>query len=155
MTTRANPPWYVRARTATAAEWLLFLEAFGEVVLASARVRRGALRSLQAISRRPLAHTARDAVQQRELIGLITWAIARAAKRSPFRALCFERGLAAKRMLDRRGIPATLYYGVAYNEQGTIDAHVWVIADGLDVCGGSQAHHYKVLARFPDPGNGR
>ncbi len=155
MTTRPHPPWYVRARTATAEEWLVFLEAFGEVVLASVRVRRGALRSLQAMSRRSTPGPAIDAARRKESIGLVTWAVDRAAKRSPFRALCFERGLAATRMLDRRGIPSTLYYGVAYDDHGAIDAHVWVLADGLGVTGAANAHAYKVLAQFPDPGTGR
>ncbi len=81
---------------------------------------------------------------------MVTWAIDRAAKRSPFRALCFERGVAAKRMLDRRRIASTLYYGVAYDDQDAIDAHVWVVADGLDVCGASYAPRYKILAQFPE-----
>ena len=151
MTIRAPQPWYVRARSATAEEWLAFLEAFAEVVVARARVRRGALASLRAVSRRQSSGKVIAAVRRRELIELVTWAVDRAAKRSPFRSLCFERGLAAKRMLDRRGILATLYYGVTYDEHGAIDAHVWVIADGLGVTGAANAHHYTVLAQFPDP----
>ncbi len=152
---RAPQPWYVRVRTVTAGEWLAFMEAFAEVVLASVRVRRGALVSLRAMSRRPLQCKTIDPVRHRELIGRVIWAIDRAAKRSPFRSLCFERGFAAKRMLDRRGIASILYYGVAYDEHDAIEAHVWVIADGLDICGAAHAHRYAVLAQFPDAGTDR
>ena len=43
----------------------------------------------------------------------IRWAIALAASRVPFRAVCLQQAVAAKLMLRRRGIPATVRFGLA------------------------------------------
>ena len=77
------------------------------------------------------------------------WAIAACARRVPWRAMCFQQGLAAQIMLRRRGIPTVLYYGAAPDEQGHLSAHVWVRDGEFDVVGGEVAINYAVLATFP------
>jgi hypothetical protein len=79
----------------------------------------------------------------------IRWAISAAAARLPWRALCFQQGLAAQWMLRRRGIPSVLYYGAAQDEQKGLTAHVWVRDGDIDVIGGEIAARFAVLARFP------
>ena len=71
------------------------------------------------------------------------------SRRVPWRANCFEQGLAAQLMLRRRGIHSILYYGAALDDQRGLSAHVWVCDREMDVVGGELASRYAVLATFP------
>jgi Transglutaminase-like superfamily len=82
-------------------------------------------------------------------VGRVRWAITTTAARVPWRALCFQRGLAAQFMLRRRGIPSVLYYGAAQNDGKGLHAHVWVRDGDVDVIGGEIAHCFAILATFP------
>jgi hypothetical protein len=81
----------------------------------------------------------------------IRWAIMSVAARVPWRAVCFQQGLAAQLMLRRRGIPAVLYYGAKQDDSSGLNAHVWVRDGDVDVIGGEIAHHFAILATFPPP----
>jgi len=73
------------------------------------------------------------------------------ARRVPWRAVCFQKGLAVHWMLRRRGIPSVLLYGARRDGEG-LAAHVWVDVDGETVIGGEEAPNFTCLARFPpDP----
>jgi len=78
----------------------------------------------------------------------IRWAVDAAARRSPWRALCIEQGLAAQAMLRRRGYKAALHYGVKRDAEGELAAHVWVRSGPLDVVGCENADDYRLLAVF-------
>jgi len=69
------------------------------------------------------------------------------ANRLPWRALCFEQGLAAFALLRRRRLAATLYYGAATID-GELKAHVWVTSGETELVGGESKDNYGVLARF-------
>jgi len=70
------------------------------------------------------------------------------ARRLPWRALCFEQGLAAFVLLRGRGLDATLHYGAA-TIGGELKAHVWVTSGPTDVVGCENQEDYGLLARFP------
>lgn len=80
-------------------------------------------------------------------------AIARAVtawgRRVPWRAVCFQQGLAVQLMLRRRGLAAALYYGAAHDAEGQLVAHVWVRSGARDVIGCEGAERYGLLAVFP------
>ncbi len=78
----------------------------------------------------------------------IAWAVTAAARRMPFGAVCFHQGIAAQRMLCRRGVTARLCYGVAKAEGGGLEAHVWVTAGPEMVVGGAQSERYTLLTSF-------
>jgi len=67
--------------------------------------------------------------------GDVGWAVTRAARYVPFRAVCLPQAIAAKAMLDRRGIPSAMHFGVAKNATGPIDAHAWLDAGPVEVTG--------------------
>lgn len=95
--------------------------------------------------------------QQKRLTDVcrIRWALLACSRRVPWRANCFEQGLAAQLMLRRRGIPSVLYYGAAPDDRRGLSAHVWVRDGEIDVVGGEFASLYATLATFPpqvDPG---
>lgn len=77
--------------------------------------------------------------------------IQRAAQHVPWRAVCLQQAIAAKVMLRRRGIPATLYFGVRKSaEPGGIAAHAWVRAGLIEVVasGGDGEPAFSVVAVF-------
>ena len=82
------------------------------------------------------------------LVGRIAWAIGACARRAPWRAVCFQQGLAAHWMLRRRGLRTTLYYGARREDRGGLAAHVWVRSGDLDVIGCENADDYSLLSTF-------
>lgn len=93
----------------------------------------------------------KNATSQNDTVALerCAWAIAVVAKRSPVRALCFERGITAMWMLRRRGFDPTLYYGLRMHENDGLKGHVWVLVDGYGITGAGLSADYKTMASFP------
>ena len=91
---------------------------------------------------------------QRRLVetSRVRWAIVACARWVPWRAVCFQQGLAAHFMLRRRCIRSVLYYGAAPDDRFGLSAHVWVCAGDVNVVGGEIASRYAVLATFPPEG---
>jgi hypothetical protein len=79
----------------------------------------------------------------------IRQALGVSASRVPFRAVCFQQGLAAQFMLRWRGIPSVLYYGATLDNGSGLSAHVWVRDGDVDVIGCEMASRYTQLAAFP------
>lgn len=48
------------------------------------------------------------------------------SKRMPWTCNCMVQALTAKKMLSRRGIPTTMYMGVALDANGNMEAHAWL-----------------------------
>ena len=85
-----------------------------------------------------------------ELSARARWAVDRLADAVPWRAVCFQRGLALHWMLRRRGLPSLLHYGVGRTDG--VSAHVWVSLDGKVLIGGAEAaRHPGMLVRPADP----
>lgn len=83
------------------------------------------------------------------IIAGVRWGVQTSARRAPWRAECFQKGLAAVWMLRRKGIAATLHYGVARDAERRLIAHVWVRARGQDVIGCEIESAFTEIARFP------
>ena len=79
----------------------------------------------------------------------LAWAVARAAHAAPFRAVCFQQGLALQRMLRRRGANARLHYGITKVRSGNLAAHVWVTEESKVVIGGIDLSDYREVAVYP------
>jgi hypothetical protein len=66
----------------------------------------------------------------------IAWAVSRASRHVPFRAVCLPQALAAHAMLRRRGIASVMHFGGAVaGDRGVVDAHAWLEAAGVHVTG--------------------
>lgn len=80
----------------------------------------------------------------------VRWAIAFASSRVPFRAVCLQQAVAAKLMLRRRAIPATVRFGLASDVApgGPPRAHAWVNAGRVKVAGFPVEPAMVVVARF-------
>jgi hypothetical protein len=79
----------------------------------------------------------------------VRWAIDACARRLPWRIVCFQKGLALHKLLQRRGIATTLHYGVAQDAERGLTAHVWVTHQGEAIIGGEEAVGYTCLATYP------
>ena len=90
-----------------------------------------------------------QADERDRLIAQCRWAVRVWADRVPWRAVCFQRGLALHLMLRRRGIRSVLHYGVAQNAAEGLRAHVWVDVGQRTVLGGEEATQFTRLASFP------
>jgi hypothetical protein len=69
------------------------------------------------------------------LAGEIGWAVTRAARVVPFRAVCLPQAIAARLMLDRRRLSSVLRLGAGKGSQKPLDAHAWLDAAGVHVTG--------------------
>lgn len=135
-------------------ERLALAEALVLVMAAAPLVRWLPFRMLARAISRPVACPLPMGDRRSQLGDLVGWAVDRASKRSPFRAMCIECGVAAQWMLRRRGIDSTLFYGIGLGDGGNrpsrgIDAHVWVMDGTIDIVGLPEPGRYAVVARFP------
>ena len=69
------------------------------------------------------------------LVQAVSWAVTRAARYMPFRAVCLPQAMAAQFMLKRRAIASIMHFGAALGQTATIDAHAWLDAAGVEVTG--------------------
>jgi hypothetical protein len=87
--------------------------------------------------------TTPDEAARAEEIG---WAVTRAARYVPFRAVCLPQAMAARVMLERRSVKSVMHFGAAKGQDKPLDAHAWLDAAGVEVTG------YPVAAQFAEIG---
>src|ERR1700684_23776 len=127
-------------------DWLLLAEALPTLAWASLAIAFLPFRRVAAAASLPGRTAApRDLAAARK----IAWAVNAWGRRVPWRAVCFQRGLAVHRMLRRRGFSFVLQYRVAPPEADALKAHVWICLDGRPVIGGEEAPGFTCLATFP------
>jgi hypothetical protein len=78
----------------------------------------------------------------------ISWAITRAARYVPFRAVCLPQAIAAQTMLRRRGIASVMHFGVLKKPGEELAAHAWLNAAQIEVTGYPLEPDYVEMARF-------
>jgi hypothetical protein len=76
----------------------------------------------------------------------VAWAIHVAARQFPWFMNCFPRAIAAKLMLRRRGVEATLYLGV--RRDAALKAHAWVRVGPFIVTGRQERIRFTVVSSF-------
>lgn len=99
---------------------------------------------LQAESRRDLPAEDLPVVHQ------VSQAIRRAARVSPWKSKCLQQALAAGWMLRRRGLPTTLYLGVAREGTDGLSAHAWLRCGEVVLVGGEERDRFQIVATFAD-----
>jgi hypothetical protein len=130
---------------------LLLVEALIFLALASFLIRFLPFRVVVRTAEWPLKRLPPAPALRRILCKQVQWAVQVWARRVPWRALCFQQGLAVQWMLRRRHIPSVMYYGAAPRQKRGVAAHVWVCDGAVAVIGGEAAVGVAVLARFPEP----
>lgn len=84
-------------------------------------------------------------------VNQVVWGV-RASSRYVPAATCLAQALAAKLLLNRRGYPARLCFGVARSGAGQFQAHAWVECQGRVVIGGLEplSHFTPVMSLGED-----
>jgi hypothetical protein len=98
----------------------------------------------------PRAFAVRQTVspEQARLAEEIGWAVTRAARYLPFRAVCLPQAMAARVMLKRRGVQSVMHFGAARGQEKPLDAHAWLDAAGIEVTGYPVAKNFAEIACF-------
>jgi len=137
----ASPPGFVRRfRMLPRNRQFLLIEAV--FWLAFARIALTAVQFRHLASRFGAVHKPGDAAPkpltsagETELAQEVGWAVTRAARYVPFRAVCLPQAIAAKAMLDRRRVASVMHFGVATKTDGPLEAHAWLDAGPVEVTG--------------------
>jgi len=128
-------------------QWLLIAEAALAVTSASLAIRLLPFARTIRLGSRRLA--TRPPVDCNPLFCEIRWSVMAVSARLPWKALCFQQGLALQWMLRRRGIDARLHYGIGRDPDGELAAHVWISAGEDIVIGGEQASAFRAVTAYP------
>jgi hypothetical protein len=78
----------------------------------------------------------------------VGWAVTRAARYVPFKAVCLPQAMAARVMLKRRGVASVMHFGAAKGTEKPLDAHAWLDAAGVEVTGYPVAKNFAEIACF-------
>lgn len=66
----------------------------------------------------------------------------------PWHSACLDQALAAQRLLSRRGLPCTFYFGVARGQDYTLLAHAWIRSGNQWIIGYQPEMNYYVVASY-------
>ena len=133
----------------------VLVEALATLAMASLAIRLLPFRRTVEMMQGKGGHPRPDPAKAERLTSQCRWAVTRWADRVPWRAVCFQRGLALHLMLRRRGIPSTLHYGVAQDGPKGLRAHVWITSEGRPVLGVQEAAGFACLATYPSAARDR
>jgi len=75
-------------------------------------------------------------------------AIRRASRFTLHESKCYDQALTGKLMLKRRGLPSTLYFGLAKDTSNLLKAHAWVRCGNRIITGRAVAEGYTVIVCF-------
>ncbi len=96
----------------------------------------------------PRALAVRARTPQAALAQEVGWAVTRAARHVPFKAVCLPQAMAARVMLKRRGVASVMHFGAARGQEKALDAHAWLDAAGVEVTGYPVAKNFAEIACF-------
>ena len=88
-------------------------------------------------------------VEQKKVILRVMKCVDAACNHTSWESKCMVRALSAKKMLNRRGIPCTLFMGVRRDEKGEMIAHAWLRCGDIYVTGGN-GNGYSVTGKYGD-----
>ena len=139
---RRFPQW-------TPLELAAALEGLCVLIGASMLIRILPFRKIAALSSRGPGGRYLNADASRLWVRVSCWAVEGWGRRVPWKAVCFQRGLALHIMLRRHFVNSVLHYGVTQSASEGLKAHVWVSVGGTVVLGGETSDDFACLATFP------
>lgn len=138
--------WRRRALIAEAAAWLLVMRL--ALLLAPFPVIARRLGAFVPPSDPRVAKVAAPTTpEQAQIARQVSWAVTRAAAHVPFRAVCLPQAMAARIMLERRGVCSAMHFGAAKSAE-KLDAHAWLDAAGVKVTGYPIGPEFAEIACF-------
>jgi hypothetical protein len=138
---------------ASGAERRLLVEALCALAVARATLVLVPYRRITAMLSRG-AGRAGMAQPSSDLLQNIGRAVATVARHVPWRADCLPQAIAARALLQRRGIASVVHIGVARGGDDQLGGHAWLTVGDVVVAGGEQLQHFVEIQRLP-AGDGR
>jgi hypothetical protein len=86
--------------------------------------------------------------ENEKLIRQISQMIHLASKYAYWESECLVKAIAARKMLERRGISSTLYLGTGRDEEGKLVAHAWIRSGLFYITGLEGRERFTVVATF-------
>jgi len=86
--------------------------------------------------------------KQYPIITKIAWAINIVSHNTPWQSRCFVQAITAQRMLEKRNISSTVYFGVNKDKENNITAHAWTRCGNVIVTGNREKNAYTTVAWF-------
>lgn len=77
------------------------------------------------------------------------------ARHTPWESKCMVMAIAGKRMLERRNIDSTLYFGTARDASGRWIAHAWLRSGPFVITGEEEMRKFTVVETFGGKPKGR
>jgi len=87
-------------------------------------------------------------LDEAQFVRHVGWAVTRAARYVPFRAVCLPQAIAAFAILKSHGIVSIMRFGVRKRPGERLEAHAWLDAGGIEVTGYPVADGFVEVARF-------
>lgn len=92
------------------------------------------------------AETSHEVCEDIKTTKLVQWAINTASRFTPWNSNCLAKAITAQKMLKKRKISSTMYFGVA-KEKNELTAHAWLRAGNIYVTGGD-GNGYAITGMF-------
>lgn len=91
-----------------------------------------------------------EAADQREPVRRISWAVTTTSRHAPWQSTCLAQAIAAKMMLQHRGICSTLYLGVVKDGAEGLMAHAWLRSGATILTGEAGWERFTVVSTFAE-----
>lgn len=87
-------------------------------------------------------------LQSQKIARQVSWAVRAASRHTPWQSRCLAQAIAAKMMLNRRGLASTLYLGLKKAGEKDLDAHAWLRHGDIILTGGESMDRFTVISTF-------
>ena len=87
-------------------------------------------------------------VAEHDFIILVKDSVRRASRYNIIKPKCFTEAIVAKKLLNKKKIPSTLYLGVAKDKQQKMIAHAWLRCGNIIVTGKKGMERFTVVSKF-------
>ncbi|MGL5713632.1 MAG: lasso peptide biosynthesis B2 protein [Paraclostridium sp.] len=77
----------------------------------------------------------------------IRWVVTHISSHTPWESLCLVQSMTVQKMLEKRGVPTTLYLGVNKDTNNEMKAHSWIRCGQMYITGGDGSG-YATVAKF-------
>ncbi|HCT30459.1 MAG TPA: lasso peptide biosynthesis B2 protein [Bacteroidales bacterium] len=86
--------------------------------------------------------------EKRVQVQILERIMRRVIRFSPWRISCFARAIIAKRVLKKRNIPSTIYFGISKDGNRKLTAHAWLRSGDIIVTGKEELIRFAPVLFF-------
>lgn len=76
-------------------------------------------------------------------VNKIRWYVNKLSSFVPFKSVCYDKSLALKKILNKKGIDCKLHYGASI--KGELKGHTWLTIKGDPILGGGVLEEYQLV----------